>query len=372
MDKVEAVVIGAGVIGLALGRALAQQGLEVLIAEKETAFGTETSARNSEVIHAGIYYKKDSLKARTCVRGKQMLYEYLKERDLPHSNCGKLIVACSEDEIARLAEIQDYAAQNGVDDLQLLSADDVKAREPELISFGGLFSPSTGIVDSHHYMLSLLGDMEVAGGVLSCQTRFVDGYAEDRGGIVLCLESQGQEMEIMADHVFNCAGLYADQVARSIKGVPPQTVPQLKYAKGNYFTLSGKTSFRHLVYPVPVAGGLGTHLTLDLAGQARFGPDVEWVDAINYDVDARSKDSFVKAIARYWPRISDFELHASYAGIRPKLDASGAQDFAVQTPNDHGIAGLYNLYGIESPGLTASLALADYVAEAVKAQRLAA
>lgn len=358
MDRIDAAVIGAGVIGLAVARALAMDGMDVILIEKESSFGTETSARNSEVIHAGIYYPKGSLKAQMCVRGKQLLYDYLKERALPYKNCGKIIVACGHDEVATLEGIQARAAQNGVNDLEILSKEQVTDYEPEIRSFGGLYSPSTGIVDSHSYMLSLLGDFENNGGVLACHSLLKSGEVKSEG-IVLNLESQGQEMSLQAGYVFNCAGLHADKVAQSISGIPKETIPKILYAKGNYFSLSKKTNFSHLIYPVPVAGGLGTHLTLDLAGQARFGPDVEWVDEIDYKVNEARKDEFISAISRYWPDIVKYDLSPDYAGIRPKITDSGEQDFYLQTPADHGVGGLYNFYGYESPGLTASLAVAE-------------
>jgi len=365
MEKIGCAVIGAGVIGLAVARALAARGREVLILEAEGAFGTGISARNSEVIHAGIYYPVGSLKARLCVAGRNRLYTYCAERGIAHRRCGKLIVAGDEAQRGQLARIAAGAAANGVDDLRLLSRDDARALEPALECSAALLSPSTGIIDGHALMLSLLGDAERDGAVLALNSP-VSGGRRGEGGIVLEVGAAGSEtMPLHAAAVVNCAGLGAQAVARGLVGLPAATVPPLHYAKGNYYALAGRAPFSRLIYPVPEAAGLGVHLTLDLGGQARFGPDVEWVDRIDYGVDPRRADAFYAEVRRYWPQLPDGALLPAYAGIRPKPHAPGqaACDFLISGPADHGIPGLVNLYGIESPGLTASLALADQVAD---------
>ncbi|HMN85109.1 MAG TPA: NAD(P)/FAD-dependent oxidoreductase [Bauldia sp.] len=367
MDQVECIVAGAGVVGLAVARALALSGREVLVLEAAPAIGTETSSRNSEVIHAGIYYRKDSLMARFCVAGRQMLYRYLEERGVPHRRTGKLIVATDADEIGKLAGIRERAAANGVDDMRVLSKSGTLALEPGLRAEGALLSPSTGIIDSHAYMLSLQGDAEDAGATVAFHAPLAsarvtgDGFAVTAGG--------AEPFTLACRILVNAAGLHAPALARTIAGMPPEKVPQAFFAKGNYFTLAGRAPFTRLIYPVPVPGGLGTHLTLDLAGQARFGPDVEWVDRIGYDVDPARGALFYDAIRRYWPDLPDGALQPGYSGIRPKIvppEVAG-QDFVVQGPADHGVPGLVNLFGIESPGLTASLALADHVRERLTA-----
>jgi len=363
MDEVDCVVVGAGVVGLAVARALALAGREVLVLEKAEAIGTETSSRNSEVIHAGIYYPAGSLMARSCVAGRQMLYAYCRERGIPHRNCGKLIVATNEEEAGKLLSIQGRAAANGVPDLRLLTRAEALAMEPALSCTAALFSPSTGIIDIHAYMLSLQGDAENAGAVFAFHSPVRSGRVTDEG---VEIEVGGAEpMRLHCRTLVNSAGLDAPHLARSIQGMPQDKVPNAYYAKGNYFTLTGRNPFSRLIYPVPVPGGLGTHLTIDLAGQARFGPDVEWVDHIAYEVDPRRGDSFYAAIRRYWPELKDGALAPGYSGIRPKTVPPGApaQDFVIQGPREHGVPGLVHLFGIESPGLTASLALAEMVRE---------
>ena len=363
MEDVDCIVAGAGVVGLAIARALALAGREVLILEKAESFGTETSARNSEVIHAGIYYPRASHMARFCVAGRRALYAYLDERGLPHRRCGKLIVATDAEELERLDGIRERATANGVDDLRLLSAAEACALEPALACTGALLSPSTGIIDSHPYMLSLLGDAEARGATLVCETP-VDGGAATPAGIEITTGG-ADPMTLRCRLFVNAAGLGAPALARAMAGIPPERIPGTWWAKGNYFTLSGRSPFSRLIYPVPVPGGLGTHLTLDLAGQARFGPDVEWIETIDYRVDPRRGDSFYAAIRRYWPALPDDALQPAYSGVRPKSVPPGApgQDFGIEGPRDHGVPGLVNLFGIESPGLTASLAIADHVKE---------
>jgi len=369
MEEVDCVVAGAGVVGLAVARALALQGREVLVLDAAEGIGTETSSRNSEVIHAGIYYAAGSLIARTCVGGKHMLYDYCRERLIPFENCGKLIVATDEEEAGRLTSIQARAAANGVPDLRLLTREEALAMEPALHCTAALHSPSTGIIDSHAYMLSLQGDAENAGAVFVFHSPIEGGRATAQG---IELEVGGAEpMTLRARCFVNSAGLHAPKLARAIAGMPSQLIPTAYYAKGNYFTLTGKNPFSRLIYPVPVPGGLGTHLTIDLGGQARFGPDVEWVDSIDYEVDPRRGDSFYAAIRRYWPDLKDGALAPGYSGIRPKIVPPGApaQDFTVMGMPTHGVPGLVHLFGIESPGLTASMAFAEHVAEVVQASR---
>jgi L-2-hydroxyglutarate oxidase LhgO len=362
MEAVDCVVVGAGVVGLAVARALAQAGREVIVLDAAEGIGTETSSRNSEVIHAGIYYAQGSLMAQSCVAGKWLLYAYCRERGIPHRNCGKLIVATDAAEAGRLASIQARAAANGVDDLRLLTRQEAQAMEPALSCTAALHSPSTGIVDSHAFMLSLQGDAEHAGAVFVFHAPVLSGRAT--GGGVEIEVGGAEPMGLACRTLVNSAGLHAPKLARSIEGMPPEHVPPAHYAKGNYFTLTGRSPFSRLIYPVPVPGGLGTHLTIDLGGQARFGPDVEWVDRIAYEVDPRRADGFYAAIRRWWPELPDDALAPGYAGIRPKTVPAGApaQDFVIQGPRQHGVPGLIHLFGIESPGLTASLALADRVA----------
>ncbi|MBW4050420.1 MAG: NAD(P)/FAD-dependent oxidoreductase [Proteobacteria bacterium] len=364
-DKVDCVVIGAGVVGLAVARALALRGRETMVLEAEGAIGTGTSSRNSEVIHAGIYYTPGSAKASLCVRGKHLLYSYCEARGVEHRRCGKLIVASDPEQVQALQKIEATARANGVTDLRWLTAAETKAMEPALSCVTALLSRSTGIVDSHGFMLALQGDFEDAGGTVAFRSPVRGGH-RGRDGIIL--EAGSDEItELEAQVVVNSAGLQAQALARRIEGVAQETIPPSTYAKGNYYVLQGKAPFRHLVYPVPEPGGLGVHLTLDLAGQARFGPDVEWVEKLDYTVDPARAERFYRAIRRYWPGLPDGSLHPGYAGIRPKLAGPGAAaaDFLIQGPQAHGVRGLVNLYGIESPGLTAALAIAEYVADAV-------
>ncbi len=364
MERIDCAVIGAGVVGLSVARALAARGREVLILEAATAFGTGISARNSEVIHAGIYYPENSLKARLCVRGRQLLYAYCEERVIPHRRCGKLIVATNDRQTAGLERLAAQGRANGVNDLRWLEAQDAKALEPALQCTAALLSPSTGIVDSHALMLSLLGDAERDGATLALKTPVLAGDCQ-MNGIVL----QTPEMSLEAACVVNCGGLGAQPLARKLDGLPQESVPPLHFAKGNYFSLQGRSPFSHLIYPAPEAHGLGVHLTLDLAGQARFGPDVEWIREENYEVAPQRADNFYGAIRNYWPDLPDGSLQPAYAGIRPKPHAPDepGRDFIIAGPETHGIPNLINLFGIESPGLTSSLALAELVADRLPA-----
>lgn len=363
MDITDCVVIGAGVVGLAVARALAMSGREVVILEGEDAFGTWTSARNSEVIHAGIYYPEGSLKARLCVKGRDLLYEYCESRGVPFRRCGKLIVATDEAQLAALESIAEAARRNGVDDLQFISAEDAAVLEPQLSCVGALLSPSTGIIDSHTYMLSLLGEAEAHGAVLAYCTK-VTGLQWTPDGCEITINGEASA-QLKARLVVNSAGLAAPAVASLIEDLPSTHVPKAYYAKGCYYTLAGRAPFSRLIYPVPEQGGLGVHLTLDLGGQARFGPDVEWVEELNYEVDPSRAAGFHEAIRRYWPGLKADALSPGYSGIRPKISGpqETAADFVISGPQEHGCAGVINLFGIESPGLTASLAIADAVAD---------
>lgn len=362
-ERVDAVVVGAGVVGLACARALARAGRDVLILEAADAFGTETSSRSSEVMHAGLYYPTGSLKARLCVQGLGALYAYCESHGVAHRRCGKLIVATSPEQEPALLALQDKARENGAGDLPLLTAAQARGLEPDLSCVAALHSPNTGIIDSHGLMLSYLGEAEEAGAMLALSAPVERGRLEADGVV---LEVGGAApMTLAARLVVNAAGLQAVALARRIDGLEPATVPPAFFAKGNYFALAGRAPFSRLVYPMPEPGGLGVHLTIDLGGQARFGPDVEWVPApTDYAVDPARCARFYGEIRRYWPALPDGALQPAYAGIRPKLVGPGAPaaDFLIQGPAEHGAAGLINLFGIESPGLTASLALADEVA----------
>lgn len=357
----ECVVIGGGVVGLAVARALALAGIETLLVEKEGRFGTATSSRNSGVIHSGIYYPKDSLKARLCVEGRDRLYAYAAEKGVPVRRCGKIIVATTEAEIATLENLSRRAIANGVTDLAFLSAPEASALEPDVAAAVALLSPSTGIIDTQALIDALEADAAAAGATLAPHSRALR-IAPAGGRIVTEIESDGMA-HIASRWVINAGGLDAPELAATIADARPESRPKAYYARGNYFAYSGATRFRHLVYPVPEPGGLGIHLTLDLAGGVRFGPDVEWIEAIDYAVNPARKEAFVRSIRRYWPEIDPERLQPAYSGIRPKIAPPGAEaaDFVVETEADHGVPGLIHLLGIESPGLTASLALADHV-----------
>jgi len=364
-ETVECTVIGAGVVGLAIARALALRGIETILIESESAIGTGTSSRNSEVIHAGIYYLKGSLKARFCVEGRKRLYRYCAERGIEAKNCGKLIVATDDSQVATLSGIVDKARANGVPDLAVKTRAEALAMEPNLNCVAAVHSPSTGVVDSHGFMLGLQGDFEAAGGMLAFESPLSGAACRD-DGITLMVEGE-EPMEITSRMVVNSAGLYAQALARRFEGLPQEAVPPTFYCKGNYYSLSGKSPFSRLIYPVPEAAGLGVHLTIDLGGQARFGPDVEWIDEIDYSVDPGRSDLFYAEIRKYWPALADGALQPGYCGIRPKIQAphEPARDFVIHGPETHGVKGLVNLYGIESPGLTSALAIADHVCDLI-------
>ncbi len=360
MESLDCVVIGAGVVGLAVARRLARDGREVVVLEAEAGIGRHTSSRNSEAIHAGIYYPPGTLKARLCASGKQALYAYLAEHGVPHRRIGKVLVAVCEEEIPTLERLGAMAEANGVSDLMRLSAADVQFLEPAVACVRGVLSPSTGIVDSDALMHALVADLEAAGGTIAFSTRAV-GAEVERGGIELDV---GDSVRVRSNMVVNSAGLYAPRVARSMRGLHPRFVPNEYYARGHYFTLARASPFQHLVYPMPAPGALGIHVTLDLAGRARFGPDITWIEDVDYAFNEERAPIFYDAIRRYYPGLADGDLEPGYVGIRPKLVPEGARasDFVIHGPETHGVHGLVNLFGIESPGLTACLAIADEVA----------
>jgi L-2-hydroxyglutarate oxidase LhgO len=367
MTDFDAVVIGAGMVGLAVARELALAGRSVLILEAAGEIGSETSSRNSEVIHGGLYYPPGSFKARLCVAGKRRLYAFLAARGIAHQRIGKLVVAATADEVPALERLAERGRENGVDDLELLSGAQARKLEPALDCEAALLSPSTGIFDSHGTMLALLGDAQSAGAAIAYRTPFE--RAEPAAGGFLVHAGGAEPAQVTTAMLVNSAGLHADRVASGIERLAPEHVPKLRYAKGNYFVLSGRSPFRRLIYPLPSNASLGLHLALDLAGQTRFGPDVEWVDRLDYDVDPARAAVFYDAVRRYWPGLPDGVLSPGYAGIRPKLvgpDEPPA-DFRIDGPEVHGLAGLVNLFGIESPGLTASLAIAEEVRRRLEA-----
>ena len=365
MERLDAVVIGAGVVGLAVARELAMAGREVVILDAEDAIGTHTSSRNSEVIHAGIYYPKGSLKARACVEGKHLLYEYCASHGVPHRRCGKLIVATDQAQLEELGSIKAKAHANGVGDVDWIAKEEVARLEPELFCVGALHSPSTGIIDSHALMLAYLGDAEAHGAMLALKSPFERAVA----GNGFEVHVAGSD-PIACNVLINSAGLRAPSVARAIHGYRPELAPAEFYAKGNYYALGGRAPFTHLIYPAPADAHLGTHLTLDLGGQAKFGPDIEWLDvatpeAIDYRVDPARAEGFYAEVRRYWPGLPDGALAPSYSGVRPKIHGphEKAPDFRIDGPALHGVPGLVNLFGIESPGLTSALAIAEEVLE---------
>jgi len=361
--ELDAVVIGGGVVGLAIARALALAGREVTLIEAENRLGAHSSSRNSEVIHAGIYYAPGSLKARLCVAGRHALYAYCEREGVAHERLGKIIVASRDDEIPALERLKAQAELNGVDDLTWLDAADISALEPAVSAKRGLLSPSTGIIDSHALMNSLRRDAERAGATVVVATSVLGGRVASQG---IELEIGGDDpATILCRSVVNAAGLHAQAVSRSIRGVPAASIPAQHFAKGHYFVLNGKAPFRRLVYPIPAPGGLGVHVTLDLSKQARFGPDVSWLEGVDYAFDESRSASFYEAIRSYFPGLAADSLTPGYTGIRPKLGPAGSlvADFVVQGPAQHGVPNLLNLYGIESPGLTSSLALAEHALE---------
>ena len=375
MERVDCVVIGAGVIGLAVAREMALQGRETILLERESSFGTISSARNSEVIHAGIYYPKNSLKAKLCVEGNRLLYEYCRTHQVATQPYGKLIVATDDKQIEDLQSLLYKAQNNGVPDIKMITSDEARRLEPQLHTRAAILSSSTGIVDSHGYMLSLLGGFEDAGGMVAYQSPLIsaspigdkaqDGFELEIGG--------ADGMRIQTKLLINCAGMSAPAVAQKITSLANDQIPKAYFAKGNYFSLSGKSPFNHLIYPIPEPGGLGVHLTLDMGGQAKFGPDVEWLaiekeEEIDYTVNPKRGEGFYEAVRRYWPGLKDNSLQPDYSGVRAKIVPPNqpAGDFYFNTPNEHGLEGLFNLYGFESPGLTSSLAIAKHLEGQIK------
>ena len=374
MEQVDCVVIGAGVVGLAVAREMALQGRETILLEREGSFGTISSARNSEVIHAGIYYPKDSLKAKLCVEGNRLLYEYCRTHQVGTQPYGKLIVA-DDSQMDDLQAILYKAQNNGVPEINMISGEEAKQLEPKLKCSAAILSASTGIVDSHGFMLSLLGGFEDAGGMIAYHSPLISakpvGHVAE-GGFELTIGGP-DSMKLQSKLLINCAGMSAPAVAQKIEGIEKDQIPKAYFAKGNYFSLSGKSPFTHLIYPIPEPGGLGVHLTLDMAGQAKFGPDVEWLDIeseeqIDYTVDAKRGEGFYAAVRKYWPDLKDNALQPDYSGVRAKIvpPNTPAGDFCFNTPQDHGLQGLYNLYGFESPGLTSSIAIARHLEGLIK------
>lgn len=362
-ERVDVVVIGAGVVGLAAARSLAMSGREVIVVEKHDAFGTETSARNSEVIHAGIYYRPGGLRARLCVSGKAMLYEFCRSHGVNFDNCEKLIVANGEAEVAKLKPLVGVAAQNGVGDLEVISGAEAARLERGLKCDAAIRSPTSGIVDSHGLMLAILGDLENAGGMLSLSSPFERGAINGEG---VALEIGGAEpLELQARLVVNCAGLWADKVARAIEGLDQSRVPDIRPAKGQYFTVTGRAPFKRLIYPLHSADSQGVHYSRDLGGQARLGPDIRWDAALgDYSVDESRRDMFFNAVRRFWPDLQKEQLNPGYAGQRPKATGPGEEgDFLICGPEEHGTPGYIGLYAIESPGLTSCLAIGAFVAD---------
>jgi L-2-hydroxyglutarate oxidase LhgO len=363
LERVDCIVIGAGVIGLACARALAMTGRQTIVLEAESRIGSGVSSRSSEVIHAGIYYAQGSLKARFCVQGRELLYPYLTQRNLPHRRVGKLVVATDEVQLASLAELQRRGRANGVERLEMLDASQAAALEPMLSCCAALHSPDTGIVDSHALMLSLSGDLQSHDGSIALCSPMQRAMRRD--GLWQLTTGGDQPYEIRCDVMVNAAGLSAQRVAATIEDYPPHRIPALRLSRGNYFSLTRRAPFRRLIYPMPSDGGIGIHLTLDLGGTARFGPDVEWIDRIDYNVDPDRAGAFYRSIRAFWPQLPDGALQPAYAGIRPKLSGPGepARDFVIDGPAQHGLPGLIQLFGFESPGLTSALAVGQHVSE---------
>ena len=366
MDEADCIVIGAGVIGLACARALAISGRDVIVIERNLSIGMETSSRNSEVIHSGIYYPRASLKAVECVRGREMLYAYCRKHNIPHRKLGKLIVATAKGEEPILDDLYRNGIDNGVNDLQRLSKRETVSYEPSLFCSGSLWSPSTGIVDSHSLMLAMQGELEDNGGMMAFDTELL--RSSIKGNKILLETTGSTKFTLLANLVVNCAGLNAQNIVKNMNGFEEQYIPPQFLARGNYFSLTVKAPFSHLIYPAPEPGGLGVHATLDLAGQCRFGPDVEWVEGISYKMDPTRADAFYSRIRKYWPDLKDGQLQPAYSGIRPKIVGPGenAGDFIIQGPNDHNSGPIINLFGMESPGLTCCLSIAEKVVEMTK------
>lgn len=363
METSEIIIAGAGVVGLAIARELGLRGHEVLVVDKEDIIGSAVSSRDSEVNHLGIYYPPGSLKARFCVKGKKQLYKFCKESGVGHKGCAKLIVATTAEQVERLKSIEQNAAKNYVNDLKFLTEKETLELEPALACMGALYSPSTGIIDSHEFMLALQGGAETNNGMVVLQTAITGGEISGDKTII-----DFGDFKMKCNYFINSAGLNAWNIARNLQGFPAKHIPAQGLAKGNYFSLSGRAPFSHLIYPVPEPGGLGVHLTLELAGEARFGPDVEWVDDLNFDVSLGRSESFYALIREYWPGLQDGSLQAAYSGIRPKISVEGetARDFLISRPEDHKCTGVINLFGIESPGLTSSMAIGSYIADMVE------
>ena len=363
IDQVNTIIVGAGVVGLSIAREMALAGNDVIVLEEKHAIGTGVSSRNSEVIHAGIYYPAGSLKAQLCRPGRDAIYTYCETRGIAHKRVGKLIVATNENELKDLYRIKLNAEKNQVKDLKLLDSHQASTIEPALKCSGALLSPSTGIIDSHSYMLALQGDAESLGAVVALSSPFDSGTLTD--DCITIRIGGADPLSIKCRHFINAAGLKAQSVAFNLEGFPVKHIPPLFYAKGNYFTLSGKSPFQKLIYPVPSHAGLGIHSTIDLAGQTKFGPDVQWLENPDYTVESNRADNFYVAIRRYWPKLPNNSLQPGYSGIRPKLVAKDSPqgDWKIEGPEHHGIDGIVNLFGIESPGLTSSLSIAKYVSE---------
>ncbi|MDA1075874.1 MAG: NAD(P)/FAD-dependent oxidoreductase [Proteobacteria bacterium] len=357
-EKVDCIVIGAGVVGLAVAAELASAGREVVVLERHRQIGTETSSRNSEVIHAGIYYATGSQKAKLCVRGKELLYRYCVARGVPHSNCGKIIVATQSDHLNVLKSYQAQALANGAGDLTWLTSAQIRDMEPEVEALAGVFSPTTGIIDSHQFMLALQGDLQAHGGMIAFATEVQGLSGSGRQIQVLC-----GDYALQANWVINSAGLRAPDIARWLIG----NSPAAHFARGHYYAYAGPQPFKRLIYPVAEPGGLGVHVTLDMAGQVKFGPDVRWIDSVDYTFDDSNREAFIAAIRAYFPGLNETCLHPDYTGVRPKISGPSepAADFRIDGPDQHGTCGLVNLLGIESPGLTAALAIAQTVEQIV-------
>lgn len=368
-SDIQCIIIGAGVVGLAIARKMAMQGYSTLIVEENEAIGMGISSRNSEVIHAGLYYAPGSLKAKLCVQGKELLYQYCQEKGIEYKRLGKLLVATEEAQLVKLQKIKETAEANGVHDLEFINREQALAMEPNLHCVAALLSPSTGIVDSHGLMLALQGDAENHGAQCVFHSPLLS--VDIRDGLFYCQFGGDEAIELSCDILINAAGLNAPLLASKFNGLDSQYVPKAYYCKGSYFTLSGKSPFTRLIYPMPNESGLGVHLTLDLGGQAKFGPDTEWIDEINYDMDASRGDSFYEAVRQYWPALPDNALNPGYTGIRPKIVSASepAADFHISTPTEHHIPNLINLFGIESPGLTSCLAIAEHVYDALKVSK---